>query len=333
MRVPLPLVILLVLATVGGVWFWNTRKMDFMSPPSEARLEFIRVRTESSFPRADQTDDAISVPVVETPEAPPPEPPKPEVDLGNLAEPPTLQLYGERSVQGAGPLIELAQALEAKGEFQRALLAWERVMDLGKADDSQMATALSAVVRLRPTLPDWNLKPETAIQIQLQAGTGKTQAKALKPILEAVGKDLEVASSGIIKVTPVITAGKNSPGKGAVPVALWLTGMDKKSPTTEVLSFTTDKPETLKDEVTRTVFQLVRGYLAKGTAYTPPAGLAEGDLPLEALSYRVTRLCWSEFATSLNLKPEPPPAPPEAEKPKSSKPKSSPSKPKASKPR
>jgi len=301
--------------------------MDFMSPPSEARLEFVRVRTESSFPRADQTDDAISVPVVEAPPPPPPEPPKPPIDLGNLEEPPVLQQYGERSVQGAGSLVELAQALEAKGEFARALLAWERVMDLGKADEGQMSTALSAIVRLRPTLPDWNTKPETAIQIQLQAGTGKTQAKALTPILEAVGKDLERASAGILKVKPVITAGKNSPGKGPVPIALWLTGMDKKSGTTEVLSFTTDKTEALKDEVTRTVFQLVRGYLAKGTSYTPPTGLAEGDVPLEALSYRVTRLCWSEFATSLNLKPEAPAAPPEAEKPKSSKPKSSSSKP------
>lgn len=295
--------------------------MDFMTPPTEARLEFVRVRTESSFPRADQTDDAISVPVVETPEPPPapPEPPKPMVDFGNLSEPPVLALYAERSAQGAGALIELAQALEEKGEFQRALLAWERVVDLGKGDEGQTATALSSIKRLRPTLPDWNPKPETAIEIRLLAGTGKTKAKTLAPILEEVAKDLTRASAGILKVTPVVTAGKDMPGKTPSPIALSLAGKEKKTGTTETLSFTNEKPEALKEEVLRTAFQLVRAYLAKGTSYTPPAELAGGDPPLEALNFRVTRLCWSEFATSLNLKPEPPPAPAATpEKPKNS---------------
>lgn len=301
MRVPIPVVILLVLSVVGGIWWRNTLHMDFMTPPTEARLAEIREKIESSFPQTDRVDDAISVPVVvepPPPPPPPPEPPKPEVDLGDLTTPPALQNYGERSPQGPAHLIELAQALEKKGEFQRALLAWERVMDFTKPDAAQAATALSAIKRLRPTLPDWNPKPETAIQIELQASVGRKLAKTVTPVLEAVALEIDRASSGIVKVKAKVTGVKsNSPAKA--PVAIWLNGPGKKPVSTEVLSFTLESPEKLREEIQKTVFLLVTSYLGKSTAYTPPAPLAEGENPLDALTYRVTRLGWREFATSL----------------------------------
>lgn len=301
MRVPLPVVILLVLSVIGGTWWWNTRGMDFMTPPTEGKLEEIRVRVESSFPRADETDDAISAPPPPPqPPPPPPEPPKPEIDLGDLSVPPALQDYGVRAPQGAAPMIELAKALEEKGEFQRALLAWERVLDLTKPTETEAATALSSIKRLRPTLPDWNGKPEAAITITLQASSGWRLAKPLKTALDEVAKDLQTASSGIVKIKPVFTQGKNSP-KGATPVAISLAGPDKKSTTTEVLSFTVQKPENLRAEIQKSVFTLVRAHLDNATAYTPPATLADGENPGDALSSRVTRLCWHEFATALNL--------------------------------
>lgn len=302
------MVILLVLAVVGGVWWSNTRHMDFMTPPSAAKLESIRIRVESSLPRADQPDDAISVPpLVKEPEPPPPPPPveEPEIDLGDLTTPPTLQSYGELVPQGAVRLIELATGLDKKGEFQRALLAWERVVDLTPADATQADTAISAIKRLRPTLPAWNSKPETQIQIMLHAGTGKKLAKSLTPILEGVARDLEAASSGIVKVTAAVTAGKTSTSaKGPTPVALWLAGPGKKPTSTEVLSFTVDSPDTLRQDILKTVFQLVRSQLGRDTAYTPPAALADGEDPQSALGFRITRLCWSEFAAGLNLPPK-----------------------------
>ena len=297
------MVILLVLAIVGGVWWSNTRHLDFLTPPSEAKLQAIRIRVESSLPREDQPDDAISVPVVKAPE-PPPVIEQPEMDLGDLTTPPTLQSYGELSPQGAAHLIELATGLEKKGEFQRALLAWERVVDLTPADAAQAATAVSSIERLRPTLPQWNSKPEAGIHITLHAGTGKKQAATLTPILEAVGRDLEAASSGVVKITTAVTAGKTStPAKGPTPVALWLAGPDKKSPATETLSFTVDSPEALRGDILKTVFQLVRSHLSRATKYTPPAALAAGEEPQGALNFRITRLCWSEFAAALNLPP------------------------------
>ncbi len=303
MRVPIPIVILLVLAVVGGIWWNNTRRMDFMTPPSAAELVEIRQKIESSLPQADQPENAISAPPVEkAPEPPPPpvEPPKPKIDLGDLTTPPTLHNYGEITPLGSTHLIELAAALEEKGESQRALLAWERVIDLTKPDATQAATAIAAIKRLRPTLPDWNTKPEAAITIELHAGTGRTMAKTLTPILENIARDLETASAGIVKVKTKVTAGKNTPAKKPVPIALWLSGPGKKPASTEVLSFTLESPDTLRQEVMKTVFLLVRSHLGRATAYTPPAALTAGEDPQSALNFRITRLCWSEFAAALN---------------------------------
>lgn len=307
MRVPIPIVIFLVLTVVGGVWWDNTRHMDFMTPPSAAKLEEIRMKIESSLPRTDKVDDAISVPVAVPEPAPPPpvEIPKPAIDLGDLTTPPTLQNYGELSPQGAAYLIELATALEENGQFPRALLAWERVLDLTKPDPNQAAAALSAIMRLRPTLPDWNGKPETILSIVLHAGTGKKLAKTLTPILEGVARDLERASAGIVKVKATVDIGKTSTAtKSPPPVAIWLAGSQKRSSTTEVISFTAASPETLRQEILKNVFQLIRSNLGRTTAYTLPAGLAEGENPQDALTFRVTRLCWSEFAATLNLPPK-----------------------------
>ncbi|GAA5124875.1 hypothetical protein JIN84_13290 [Luteolibacter yonseiensis] len=306
MRIPIPVVILLVITVCGGVWWKNTRHMDFMTPPSAAKLEEVRLRVEAELP-PEEIAAVVPPVVVKEPEPPPPppEPPKPEIDLGDLATPPILQQYGERVPQGTEHLIELANALEEKGDFPRALLAWERVIDLARPDAAQAAGAISSIRRLRPTLPEWNTTPEAMIPIILYASTGKTNVKTLTPVLTGIAHDLEAASSGIVKVKAVVNAGKTSKsGKGPAPVALWLAGSVKKPSSTEVLSFTAKSPETLRAEILKTAFLLIQSQLVRTTAYTPIAALAEGEDPQSALNFRVTRLCWSEFAAGLNLPPK-----------------------------
>lgn len=304
MRVPIPVVILLVLVVMGGVWWSNTRHMDFMAPPTEARLQEIRIKVESSLPRADEVDDAISPPsVVKVPEPPPlpVEELKPKIDLGDLTAPMTLQSYGELSPQGSAHLMELARTLEENAEPRRALLTWERVLDLTRADDAQAATAVSAISRLRPTFPEWNTKPETAIKITLHASTGKKLAKTLAPVMKDVAGELERASSGIIKVKTAVAVGKpNKNNNEPASVAIRIAGPDTKSTTTDVMSFTVDSTDELRQKVLQTVFQLIRSHLADNTAYTPPAALTEGDDVQGALNFRITRLCWSEFAAAMN---------------------------------
>lgn len=298
MRVPIPVVILFVLSLVGGLWWKYTRRMDFLTPPSAERLEEVRRHAESSFPPPEE-EDPIPLPTP-PPQAPPLPPP---VDLGDLSTPPVLDNYAKRAENGTEEMIKLARALEDKGEFQRALLAWERVVDLTKPEEKQLNTALGAIHRLRPTLPDWNLKPETAWVVELHAGTGKQLAKELTPVLEAVAQDLVRVSSGVLTVKAVVTAGKTNSAKGAMPVALWLTGAGKGAVSTEVLSFTVTTPDGMRDQISSTVFQLVRSHLAKSTTFTPPTAPAPGESVMEAMETRITRLEWSSFGTWLGTQP------------------------------
>jgi hypothetical protein len=138
--------------------------------------------------------------------------------------------------------------------------------------------------------------------LTLHASTGKKLAKPLMSILESVARDLERASSGIVKVKTSVIIGKaSSANKGPIPVALWLTGSDRKKSTTEALSFTVDSAETLRHDVLKTVFQLIGNHLSNSTAYTSPAELVDGEDPQEALNFQITRLCWSEFAAAMDL--------------------------------
>ena len=240
----------------------------------------------------------------------PPEPDastEPEIKLGSLDTAPGLEAYAVDSQQGADHLVKLATALEAKGAFQRALLAWERVIDLGKADAATRQAAVSAVKRLRPTLPTWNIDPEGAVPLVLHAGTGPATAPGLKPLLEEAARLLGQASDGVIAVTPDLAIGKKAvDATGPAPVAIWLSGPASDALSSEVFSFTVSDPATLRDQLLRTLYTLVSSQLSSKTAYTPSLPLDPADEPVEALTTRITRLCWREMATGLNL---PPPKP------------------------
>jgi hypothetical protein len=281
--------------------------MDFTTPPPAAKLEQVRQRVQSTLPKVELEKSTPPVAIVEKPAPPPPAPPKPKpiVDLGDFKAAPSLSEYTKNSVDGSDSAIELATQLEAKGEFKRALLAWERVIDLTKPDDRQAGVAIASIQRLRPTLPLWNEKPKLARPITLHASAGKKMAKSLLPILEEVARDLERASSGIIKVKVKVSAGRtNAPAQQATPVAIWLTGADSRSSSTTVRSFTVDSADALRPAILKNVFRITRSHLSRWTTFTAPADLNDAENPLDALSYRLTRLCWSEFAAALNPPPK-----------------------------
>lgn len=316
MRIPIPIVILLSILLIAGLWWWNTRTMDFLTPPSETALAKIREEVQASIPQPERRDEPTTLPEKNAKVSDLPVPgPDLKIEaptgilLGDVAAPPTLQAYSERLPDGPEKIIELASLLETEGEFQRALLAWERVLDLVKANPEQTTAALNAVRRLRPTLPDWNTDPEKAIPVVLHAGTGPELAKDLKPVLEQAALDLQSASSGILKVTSHIAVGRRTGAKNVpTPVALWLGGSGpdhKEAPSTDVLSFTVTSPELLRAEVFRTSFLLISGQLKRSSTFTEPLPPMESEDPLDAIRFHITRLSWEKFGQSLNPAPEP----------------------------
>jgi hypothetical protein len=317
-RVPLYIVLLLAAGVVVAVWWQGTRDCDFLTPPSAEKLALARLQAAKIGSISSPND--LSLPAVAQAPQPlkPPEPelPKePEIKLGSLDTAPGLEAYAVDSQQGAEYLVKLATALEAKGSFQRALLAWERVIDLGKADTEALQVAISAVKRLRPTLAFWNIDPEGSIPLILHAGTGPATAPALKPLLEEAARLLGQASDGVVTASVEIAIGKKAvDASGPAPVALWLSGVAKNAPSSEVLSFTFSDRAALRDSLLRTLYKLLSIQLSAKTAYTAPLLLQPTDDPLEALTNRVTRLCWREMATALNL-PHLPHLPPPAAAP------------------
>ncbi len=311
-RVPIPIVLVLCLIVVGMMWWRGTRGADFLTPPPEEELAAIRTRVEASLPRADSPEDAISVPSppAQQPDESPadasrPVPVEPEIDPGDLVSAPRLSAYSELGEKGASHLIELASLLESEGHFQRAMLAWERVLDSTGPDEEQAAAAMAAARRLRPTLPDWNVDPVGSISIVLHAGTGKKLAENLKPILAGIAGDIRRASSGIIEADVSVAAGSSSLGEdGPVPVAMWISGGGKDSPSTDVLSFTVKDQETLPQDLTRTIILLIRNHFEKTGTLTPPSIPSREEAGRDALEFRVTRLSWQNFGISLNQAPD-----------------------------
>lgn len=305
MRIPLLAAIPLCLLTVALIWWMGTRNMDFLTPPSEARLREIRAEALSSLPVSRIGEDAISIKV------PPPDadPNRPDataqveaVDLGDITSPPVLDTYSDRAPDGAAKLLALAAALEQAGAFQRALLAYERILDLSQSDPEPIQTAVSAIRRLKPTLPDWNPDPKTAAQAVIHIGTGGKFAEILPGILTEITRDLNTASSGIVRFSHKLHIGRTIQTTAApTPVALWITGSGDDAPSTDVLSFTTDDPETLRKDLLKTAFNLIRGHLSKTASYNPaPEAM---DDPLAALESHITRLLWNEFGKTLNPEP------------------------------
>ncbi|WP_338287653.1 hypothetical protein [Luteolibacter sp. LG18] len=313
MRVPVYIVLLLVVAVVGLVWWQGTLTYDFTTPPTEAKLAQVRAEAARDFSPASPQDAPKRAAVdgqAPNDEGAAEAPKEPEIDLGNIETAPGLEAYAVDSPKGSDHLVKLATALEAKGAFQRALLAWERVLDHGSTDPVNYAAALASVKRLRPTLPAWNIDPEGAIPVVIHAGTGPATATALKPELEAAAREIGAASEGILAVTVDIAVGKKSPNPtGPAPVALWLSGSAKEAPATDALSFTVDNPANLRKQVLSTIYSLVGGQLKRKTAYVALPELSEDENPADALHHRVTRLCWRELGAGLNLTPPPPPAP------------------------
>jgi hypothetical protein len=307
-------VLLLCLAVVTGLWWHGSRHADFLTPPPETKLAMVREKVASSLTRAVLPPDHTVSPPVPEPKPGPVRPTqaeetRPTIELGDLASPPVLHEYAEPALLGARHMINLAGLLEKKDQPQRALLAWERVLDLADHNESQAKTAIAAIKRLRPTLPPWNAEASKTISITLRAGTGRKNVKLLKPLLDETAREIERASSGILKVSTILTTSKD--GKVAstapAPVALWLTGRGNFTRSTEVMSITAETPEALAEELRKTAFNLISGHIVQGSSRTPPMPIADGESAADALLSHITRLYWKVLGNLLN---QPPPVKP-----------------------
>ncbi len=294
MRVPISIVIPLCAITVAATWWHGTRNYDFLTPPPDAKLAAIRARVGTTIPQPDQPADAVSSPIISAR----PLEPNPATGTNATQGPPDLDEYREYAQEGARYFIDLAVLLESQGQSQRALLAWERVLDSTKPTPNEARAAFKAIRNLRSSLPEWHSSPS---RITLHAGTSATTAQSLAPAIAAIAGEIENAADGLLQITPMInSASGDSPAPGPAPVALWLSGPLETSDSTDVFSITIDPAQQAETSIRKTAYQLIRSYLKRSTDLHPPIPIPESEDGKNAFTTRVTRLTWRAFGNRLD---------------------------------
>lgn len=309
MRVPLPIALALLLAVSLGVWFAGTRRMDFLTPPSAAKLEITRQLALTALPRSEvQLPSPPSRP--KAVDRRPPQrirtrPPSPaEVADRN----PSLDTFTNLAVKGSRHLIELSTLVEASGDRQRTLLVWERVIDSTKPLASHLTASFAAVKRLRKSVPMWSAG-HRPIPVVIHVHVEDRLEAGLDPVLDQIAKDLIEASHGVLAPTTeaiVISRKSKSRSSSRMPVTLSMSGLEETSCSTGNLSFTVSKTSLLHSEILRNLFKLAAKQLATDKSRTPVSTPPLSEPPLDSLSHRITRLRWFELAKALNLPKEPP---------------------------
>jgi hypothetical protein len=313
-RVPIPLVILLSLGAIGLPWWLGTRHMDFLKPPGDFQLARIRADIAGSFPkrapvvpRSSQPDPADAV---QSPIKPPP-----AIDPGDALAPAPLDAYRSHADRGAAAFIELAALLEEQSGHARALLAWERVLDSCRAEPPQIAAALAGIQRLRPLVAPWNIDPQAARPLVLEATIHSGSPPdgwqdRLGECAEELGRHSAGLLRGEARVVSAPAPDRQRTGRrtrrdaaasaGPAMLQLRILGEGEQAASTPRIDFVPNPdPKILRRQIRAAVYTLVASQLAATTDFPPPEPLGDRESPAAALATRITRLEWSEFGKSL----------------------------------
>ena len=144
------------------------------------------------------------------------------------------------------------------------------------------------------------------LPVVIQSGTGPTAAKALEPVLTAVADELERVALGTIEVkTKIGTGTEDMIDDGKSPVALWISGPDEDSKSTDVISLfiSLDHPEGLKKQLQRELYRIIRHQLGQMDDFQPLPKPHDQNSPDKLLEGRISRMVWIYFANSLQNTP------------------------------
>lgn len=305
-RIPWYACLPLVVLTIGVMWWQGTREKEFLSAPDEPTLARIREETK------DELKATVSIAPEEPARAIRVKPKKlvlpdaekeaqallkPE-DFGDPTVSPALDCYRNLAARGATVMSELATQLEVRGETQRALLAWERVIDATDADSSQQEAARKAILRLRNETPLWNVDPTTGTTAVLHVSCDKERGKALESTLQQIMVLLNRANSGLIDLQLKLqTSPKAASGAPPQPVALWFSGTTHDAVVSKTVSIPlTSTSEADQERLLLTaVYKLLRESL-NGRLELRPLTDPQGHDPAVLLESAITRRAWETWA-------------------------------------
>ena len=309
MRIHWAIVLLAVIGTISITWYLRTKDMDFLTPggvdPGEDK--------ENTNIATGETSVQPTIPEApETAPGPPEDPPKPvepevtpitEADLGDLEAAPGLDAYRTFARENsADRLSMLSSTLRSRGYSQRALLAFERVIDSSKPDPKHLTEASVGIATLTPNLSRWNVDPTAEIQLNLTLSIARPAPESLKESLLALALTIRESSGDQLEIIPKIISKEDAEAPADGPVALWLSPVENDELTSSVITARLPSdPDLAYPALALAIFKAIRSSLAR-------AGYPRAiDLKLEGpdlLKTQITRLMWRDFA--LTLQPETP---------------------------
>ena len=202
MRIHWAFVVFAVIGTILLTWYLRTKNMDFLTPSG---VEIVETEETSGLidlsvvlqPKIkDQPKINRAIQQIKDPDkiTPPKVKEITEFELGDLVASPGLDAY-QNFARRESPdrLFELSSALRARGEFQRALLAFERVIDTSEADPNSRAEAAQGIAALTKNLPNWNIDPSNEMILNLHLGMAHKPSDHLRDVLQEVATRIRVS--------------------------------------------------------------------------------------------------------------------------------------------
>lgn len=293
--IPLKVVIPLLLLVPLTVWFMGVRKYNFMEardiPENELRPEF-------ASPVERRIADLLATPEIEEPQEE--EPVMPEINVGDFQISPGLEEYRADSEFGAPALLNLGQRLQAAGQVQRALLAYERVLDSSPTGTSTQQEAEAALANLKEVIPMWNPDPTASVALQIHLDTARTP-ESLAGTITTLTELIRVSSGSQSQPKfRIISSPKPSHKLPSLPVAIWLTipGEDPEKPSLAIATVTPKSDEELDSSLTHGVYRLLSKRIELIAQLTPPPALLQGEDPENAIVNKITRLAWKQILST-----------------------------------
>ncbi|MDB4436132.1 hypothetical protein N9139_01510 [Akkermansiaceae bacterium] len=312
MRFPWFIVLFSAIGIMLVTWHLLTKHMDFMTP------------TNAALPPEDYGDDlAVGAPVmqpkivkgpkIDLPTQPvePEEPIVSEIsdeDLGDLESIPGLDEY--RSFARNNPalrLLDLSSTLQARGDFQRALIALERIVDTSEnPSPEEISQATEGIASLAPTLPRWSVDPETETELILLISGSKGASDTLKAAALDVATLIRKHSGDQLQIIPKVERlGSSLSTADTTSLAISFQREISKEKASTATLMIRGGGENEGEHYIKAVFRSVRGHLA-AQGYPFPENF---DIPAkDLLTLHITRLMWRDFAESLVPKKDEKPA-------------------------
>jgi len=297
-------------------WHLRTRHIDFLTPkgvelpPEDFGTDLAAGSASLQPPIAPGPKPANPIAAVEE------EPEEPEIaeitdaDLGDLDSSPGLDTYRQFAKNNDPVRLSLlSSTLQTRGEFQRALLALERIIDSGKASPEELIETGHGIAALTPTLPRWNIDPTSEVQLTLEIGIPRSVDDPIKNATLELATLIRKHSGNQLDIIPKINSAETDAPIENPPVALWFSTTDDAPVSSAVLTMKpSGNEDELLNELSLAAFQTIRSHLAKEGYPLPPPLQATG---MDLLTLQITRLMWRDFTKSLYQKPEEPEPPAE----------------------